>query len=93
MLGLTDRSLITLITAGLAPNAPVTESPIYLYQIALIIPDLLSIKVWVSRKWKKSTKKELKKNTILKKVLKKGDAPFKVLKKVFYIFFVMLKKK
>ena len=70
-----------------------------------------TIKVWVSRKWKKSTKKELKKITTLKKVLKQGDALFKltqkknckkkywksssklkVLKKVFLIFFVMLKK-
>ena len=80
MLGLTDRSLITLITAGLAPNAPVTEIPIYLYQIALIIPNLLSlsvIKVWVSPKYSKNSKKI----TALKKVLKKGEALFKIIKK------------
>ena len=40
------------------------------------------LKVWVSRKWKKSTLKRTKKITALKKVLKKGDALFKVLKKV-----------
>ena len=63
------------------------------YAKQILKPPHLCIKVLgLLKVEKKYSKPNSKKITALKKVLKKGDAPFKVLKKLFYIFFVMLKK-